>query len=93
MTSAHQGRSSLIMHAKRLRSWPVLHAECGGFFPWISWSMFLSANARPGNGGEGGNHTQRMHTAATLCCSLEASYRLALHLCRLMPVMLEACLM
>ena len=20
-------------------------------FPWISWSMFLSANARPGNGG------------------------------------------
>jgi hypothetical protein len=27
-------------------------AECGGFFPWISWSMFLSANARPGNGGE-----------------------------------------
>jgi hypothetical protein len=27
-------------------------SECGGFFPWVSWSMFLSANARPGNGGE-----------------------------------------
>ena len=25
--------------------------ECGGFFPWISWSMFLTSNATPGNGG------------------------------------------
>jgi hypothetical protein len=25
--------------------------ECGGMFPWISWRMFLAANATPGNGG------------------------------------------
>lgn len=25
--------------------------ECGGFFPWISWRMFLTSNASPGNGG------------------------------------------
>lgn len=25
--------------------------QCGGFFPWRSWREFLSANARPGNGG------------------------------------------
>ncbi|KAG2440008.1 hypothetical protein HXX76_004125 [Chlamydomonas incerta] len=25
--------------------------QCGGFFPWISWKMFLSSTATPGNGG------------------------------------------
>lgn len=25
--------------------------ECGGFFPWRGWGEFLSATARPGNGG------------------------------------------
>lgn len=25
--------------------------ECGGFFPWVSWEMFLTSNASPGNGG------------------------------------------
>ena len=25
--------------------------ECGGFFPWVSWKMFLTSNASPGNGG------------------------------------------
>jgi len=28
-------------------------AECGGFFPWISWRLFLTSTAAPGNGGEG----------------------------------------
>ncbi|KAG2495284.1 hypothetical protein HYH03_006557 [Edaphochlamys debaryana] len=32
---------------KYLRKCPT----CGGFFPWISWQMFLSSNATPGNGG------------------------------------------
>lgn len=32
---------------KYLRKCP----QCGGFFPWISWSRFLSANAQVGNGG------------------------------------------
>lgn len=26
-------------------------SECGGFFPWRGWGEFLSATARPGNGG------------------------------------------
>ena len=25
--------------------------QCGGFFPWQSWSRFLEATAAPGNGG------------------------------------------
>mmetsp|Transcript_18602 Transcript_18602/g.52294 ORF Transcript_18602/g.52294 Transcript_18602/m.52294 type:complete len:290 (+) Transcript_18602:991-1860(+) len=32
---------------KYLRKCP----ECGGFFPWISWKMFLTSTAAPGNGG------------------------------------------
>ncbi|KAG2454770.1 hypothetical protein HYH02_000605 [Chlamydomonas schloesseri] len=32
---------------KYLRKCP----QCGGFFPWISWKMFLSSTATPGNGG------------------------------------------
>ncbi|KXZ46869.1 hypothetical protein GPECTOR_40g603 [Gonium pectorale] len=32
---------------KYLRKCP----QCGGFFPWISWKMFLSSTAAPGNGG------------------------------------------
>ncbi|PNW84472.1 hypothetical protein CHLRE_03g145567v5 [Chlamydomonas reinhardtii] len=32
---------------KYLRKCP----QCGGFFPWISWQMFLSSTATPGNGG------------------------------------------
>ncbi|KAF6259529.1 hypothetical protein COO60DRAFT_1700806 [Scenedesmus sp. NREL 46B-D3] len=39
--------SGLVARGKGQRKCP----ECGGFFPWISWRMFLSANARPGNGG------------------------------------------
>ncbi len=31
----------------RLRKCP----ECGGFFPWVSWRLFLTSNASPGNGG------------------------------------------
>ncbi|KAJ9531831.1 hypothetical protein QJQ45_021981 [Haematococcus lacustris] len=33
--------------AKYLRKCPT----CGGFFPWVSWKMFLSSTAAPGNGG------------------------------------------
>ncbi|EFJ45505.1 hypothetical protein VOLCADRAFT_94233 [Volvox carteri f. nagariensis] len=25
--------------------------QCGGFFPWISWKLFLTSTAAPGNGG------------------------------------------
>ncbi len=25
--------------------------ECGGFFPWVSWKLFLTSTAAPGNGG------------------------------------------
>ncbi|GLI59535.1 hypothetical protein VaNZ11_001429, partial [Volvox africanus] len=32
---------------KYLRKCP----QCGGFFPWISWKMFLTSAAAPGNGG------------------------------------------
>ncbi|GIL58802.1 hypothetical protein Vafri_13793 [Volvox africanus] len=32
---------------KYLRKCP----QCGGFFPWISWKMFLTSTAAPGNGG------------------------------------------
>jgi hypothetical protein len=39
--------SGLVARGRGQRKCP----ECGGFFPWISWKMFLSANARPGNGG------------------------------------------
>ncbi len=26
--------------------------QCGGFFPWVSWKLFLTSTAAPGNGGE-----------------------------------------
>ncbi|KAF8072697.1 hypothetical protein HT031_000357 [Scenedesmus sp. PABB004] len=39
--------SGLVTRGRFQRKCP----ECGGFFPWVSWQMFLSANARPGNGG------------------------------------------
>ncbi|GFR42086.1 hypothetical protein Agub_g2928 [Astrephomene gubernaculifera] len=32
---------------KYLRKCP----QCGGFFPWISWKLFLTSTAAPGNGG------------------------------------------
>jgi len=35
----------------RERGVQVKCPQCGGFFPWRSWGEFLSANARPGNGG------------------------------------------
>lgn len=41
------GGSGLVQKGKYPKKCP----QCGGFFPWISWKMFLSANARPGNGG------------------------------------------
>ncbi|KAG1658771.1 hypothetical protein FOA52_001314 [Chlamydomonas sp. UWO 241] len=25
--------------------------QCGGFFPWVSWKLFLTSTAAPGNGG------------------------------------------
>jgi DnaJ-class molecular chaperone len=40
--------SGLVMRG----SYPKKCTACGGFFPWISWQMFLSANAQPGNGGK-----------------------------------------
>lgn len=52
--------SGLVARGKGQRKCP----ECGGFFPWISWRMFLSANARPGNGGE--------HTAAATATRMVA---------------------
>ena len=44
------GGNGLVKKGKYMKKCP----QCGGFFPWISWRMFLSANASPGNGGEGG---------------------------------------
>lgn len=31
--------------------------ECGGFFPWVSWKLFLTSTAAPGNGGRQQSHT------------------------------------
>lgn len=39
--------SGLVMKGKYPKKCP----ECGGMFPWVSWQMFLSATATPGNGG------------------------------------------
>ena len=25
--------------------------QCGGFFPWVSWKLFLTSAVSPGNGG------------------------------------------
>lgn len=33
--------------AKYVRKCP----QCGGFFPWVSWKLFLTSTAAPGNGG------------------------------------------
>ncbi|GAX80695.1 hypothetical protein CEUSTIGMA_g8130.t1 [Chlamydomonas eustigma] len=33
--------------AKYMRKCP----QCGGFFPWVSWKLFLTSTAAPGNGG------------------------------------------
>ena len=30
----------------------VFCVQCGGFFPWVSWKLFLTSTAAPGNGGE-----------------------------------------
>lgn len=40
--------SGLVMKGKYPKKCP----ECGGFFPWVSWKMFLFSTATPGNGGE-----------------------------------------
>lgn len=37
----------LVQRGKLLRKCP----DCGGFFPWISWRLFLTSTASPGNGG------------------------------------------
>lgn len=42
------GGTGLVQRGRFQRKCP----QCGGFFPWRSWKDFLSANARPGNGGE-----------------------------------------
>ena len=41
------GGSGLVVRGKYPKKCP----ECGGMFPWVSWRMFLSATATPGNGG------------------------------------------
>jgi hypothetical protein len=54
--------SGLVQRGRYQRKCP----QCGGFFPWISWSMFLSANASPGNGGEAGAAAAALSLQA--CC-------------------------
>eukprot|EP00983_Pelagomonas_calceolata_P014416 459024-Pelagomonas_calceolata.AAC.1 len=54
--SGYRSKRPSVETSDSCNAFPVLPGhctQCGGFFPWISWKMFLTSTAAPGNGGEG----------------------------------------
>lgn len=43
--------TGLVSSAKAGTKYRRKCPQCGGFFPWVSWKMFLTSTAAPGNGG------------------------------------------